>query len=205
MRATDPEVRDRERTGGSGTAIAIGIVMVILGLIAIARPLYATIASTLVFGWLFIFAGIAQIAHAVGSRGAGQFVWKLLLGVLYLGAGIVVISNVFSGAIALTLILGITIFVQGALQVILAFGIRPARNAWPITCSDGLSCRGFPWPAARSSRQSCASQFRAAPRSRSPSRSRCRPASPACDSRRSRPSRHWRWREWARSPSASCR
>lgn len=138
MKATDPEVRDRQRTGGSGTGIAIGVLMVILGLVAIARPIYATIASTLVFGWLFIVAGIAQIAHAVGSRGAaGQFVWKLLLGVLYLGAGIVVISNVFSGAVALTLILGITIFVQGALQVILAFRIRPARN-WDWVLFSGI-------------------------------------------------------------------
>ena len=137
MRTTDPEVRDRERTGGSGAAIVVGVLMVILGLVAIARPIYATIASTLVFGWLFIFAGIAQIAYAFGSRGAGQIIWKLLLGILYLGAGIVVLSNVLSGAIALTLILGITIFAQGVIQVILAFGIRPARN-WGWVLASGI-------------------------------------------------------------------
>ena len=74
MKATDTEVRDRERTGGSGTGVVVGVLIVILGLIAIARPVYATIASTLVFGWLFIFAGIAQIVYAFGSRGAGQLV-----------------------------------------------------------------------------------------------------------------------------------
>ena len=137
MRATDPEVRDRERTGGSGAAIVVGVLMVILGLVAIARPVYATIASTLVFGWLFIFAGIAQIVYAFGSRGAGQIIWKLLLGIFYLGAGIVVLSNILSGAIALTLILGITIFAQGVIQVILAFGIRPARN-WVWVLVSGI-------------------------------------------------------------------
>lgn len=137
MRVTDPEVRDRERTGKSGTAIAIGVVLVILGLIAIARPVYATIASTLVFGWLFVFAGIAQIVYAFGSRLSGQLVWKLLLGILYLVAGIIVLSNVFSGAIALTLILGITIFVQSVIQVILAFALRPARN-WGWVLFSGI-------------------------------------------------------------------
>lgn len=137
MRVTDPEVRDRERTGGSGIGIVVGVLLVILGLIAIARPLYATIASTLVFGWLFIFAGIAQLVYAFRSKGAGQLVWKLLLGVLYLGAGIVVLSNVLSGALALTLILGITIFAQGVIQVILAFGIRPARN-WGWLLFSGI-------------------------------------------------------------------
>lgn len=137
MKVTDPEVKHTERTGGSGIGIVVGILLVILGLIAIARPLYATIASTLVFGWLFIFAGIAQIVYAFSSRGAGQLIWKLLLGVLYLGAGIVVLSNVLSGAIALTLILGITIFVQGAIQVILAFAIRPNRN-WVWVLVSGI-------------------------------------------------------------------
>lgn len=85
MKATDPEVRDRERTGGLGTGIVVGVLLVSLGLVAIARPVYATIASTLVFGWMFIFAGIAQLVYAFGSRGAGQIVWKLLLGILYLG------------------------------------------------------------------------------------------------------------------------
>lgn len=115
----------------------VGILLVILGLIAIARPLYATIASTLVFGWLFIFAGIAQIAYAFSSRGAGQIIWKLLSGVLYLGAGIVVLSNLLSGALALTLILGITIFSQGVIQVILAFAIRPNRN-WVLVLVSGI-------------------------------------------------------------------
>ena len=137
MKTTDPQVRDREPTGGSGTGIAVGILLVIFGIVAIARPVYATIASTLVFGWLFIFAGITQLVYAFGSRGAGQFVWKLLLGVLYVGAGIIVLFNVLEGAIALTLVLGITIFVQGALQVIFAFGIRPARN-WGWVLFSGI-------------------------------------------------------------------
>lgn len=138
MKVTDPEVRDRERTGGAGIGIVVGVLLVILGLVAIARPIYATIASTLVFGWLFIFAGIAQIVYAFGSRLAGQIIWKLLLGVLYLGAGVVVLSNVLSGALTLTLILGITIFVQGVIQVIFAFGIRPARNWGWVLCSGIL-------------------------------------------------------------------
>ena len=137
MKATDSEVRDRERTGGSGTGIVFGVLMVILGLVAIARPVYATIASTLVFGWLFIIAGIAQIVYAFDSRGAGQVIWKLLLGILYVVSGVIVLSNVLSGALALTLILGITIFVQGVIQVIFAFRIRPAR-VWGWLLFSGI-------------------------------------------------------------------
>ena len=137
MRNTDSEVRNREQTGGSGTAVVVGVLLIILGLVAIARPVYATIASTVVFGWLFIVVGIAQFIYAFGSRGVGQLIWKLLLGLLYFVAGIIILSNVFSGAAALTLILGITLFVQGVIQVIFAFGIRPARS-WGLVLFSGI-------------------------------------------------------------------
>jgi uncharacterized membrane protein HdeD (DUF308 family) len=55
----------------------------VLGLLAIAFPFFATAASTLIFGWVFIFAGVAQIAYAFQFRGSGQITWKLILGFLY--------------------------------------------------------------------------------------------------------------------------
>ena len=68
---------------GSQWMTAIAIVMIVLGIIAIVFPFFATIASTVLFGFLFILAGISQIAYAFQSRGAGQFLWKTILGLLY--------------------------------------------------------------------------------------------------------------------------
>lgn len=139
MRYTDPissEITKQVRTG-STWGIVIGIVLVVLGIIAIARPLYATIASTWVFGWLFIAAGVAQAVFALRSPGIGQLIWKLMLGIFYLVAGIYVVSNPISGAMALTLVLGITIFAQGVIQVILAFQMRPDPS-WVIGLIAGI-------------------------------------------------------------------
>ncbi|MBE9012621.1 DUF308 domain-containing protein [Pseudanabaenaceae cyanobacterium LEGE 13415] len=91
MRVTDPEAR--EQSSNSGWLIAIAVVMIVFGLIAAAFPFFAGIASTLVFGWVFIFAGIAQIVYAFQSKRAGQVAWKLILGVLYLLAGILILAN----------------------------------------------------------------------------------------------------------------
>lgn len=139
MKSTDPvssEVREQLHAS-SGWGIAIAVVLMLLGVVAIARPLYATIASTLVFGWLFIAAGVAQLLYAIRSPRVGQFIWKLLLSMLYLGAGVYTVANPMSGAIALTLVLGITIFVQGAIEVILAFQLRPAPN-WGVVLFGGI-------------------------------------------------------------------
>lgn len=139
MRYTDPinsEITRQVRTS-SGWGVAIGIILLILGFVAIARPLYATIASTLVFGWLFIAAGVAQSIFAVRSQGVGQPIWKLLLGIVYLIAGIYIVSNPMSGAMAFTLVLGITIFAQGVIEVILALQMRPAQS-WGFVLLAGI-------------------------------------------------------------------
>lgn len=140
MRSTDPvrsEMADQVRAT-AGWGVALGIVLIVLGLVALARPFYATIASTLVFGWLFIFAGVAKIVYSFTSRGSGKLIWKLLLGVLYLAAGIYVVSNPAIGVAALTLALGITIFAQGVIEVILAFQLKPGQG-WGWVLAGGIA------------------------------------------------------------------
>lgn len=134
--SSDTITRQQIRTH-SGWGIAIGIILLILGIVAIARPLYATIASALVFGWVFLIAGIAQSIYAFRSYGIGQVVWKLMVGILYLVTGIYFVSNPANAAAFLTVALGLTIFAQGAIQVILAFKMRPAQN-WNLILLSGL-------------------------------------------------------------------
>jgi uncharacterized membrane protein HdeD (DUF308 family) len=129
MRVIESEID--EQVVSSGWTTAIAILMIVLGIIALAQPaagiafpFFASVASTLMFGWIFIFAGITQIVYAFQSRGAGQVIGKLILGLLYLLSGIFVVANPLGGVVALTLVLGITIYVQGIIQVALAFAER---------------------------------------------------------------------------------
>ena len=146
MRVTEPETD--QQVVSSKWLSAIAVLMIVLGLIAIAFPFFATVASTLVFGWLFIVAGIAQIIYAFQSKGVGKFVWKLILGALYLLAGIIVMVNPLEGVLAFTLVLGITIFVQGMIQVILAFQMRRISSNWGWILASGIVgiiCGIFVW------------------------------------------------------------
>ena len=127
-----------EQVISSGWVKAIAIVMIVLGIIAIAFPFFTAIASTVLFGWIFIFAGIAQIAYAFQSRGTGKIVWKMILGFLYLLSGIFVMVNPLEGAVAFTIVLGVTIFLQGAIQVSLAFQMRWLSPNWGWMLVSGL-------------------------------------------------------------------
>ena len=127
-----------EEVIGSGWMTAIAIVMIVLRIIAIAFPFFTGIASTVLFGWVFIFAGIAQIAYAFQSRGAGKIAWKMILGLLYLFSGVFVMVNPLEGAFAFTIVLGITIFLQGMIQVSLAFQMRWISPNWGWMLVSGL-------------------------------------------------------------------
>jgi uncharacterized membrane protein HdeD (DUF308 family) len=71
----------------SGTSLALSIILIIFGLVAIALPLVSSIGVAIVIGWMVIFAGIAQLVHAFQSTGIGPIVWKVLVALIYLVAG----------------------------------------------------------------------------------------------------------------------
>ncbi|WP_017659906.1 HdeD family acid-resistance protein [Baaleninema simplex] len=134
--ANEPELREELRKN-LGWAIALGVLIALLGVLALARPLFATLAATLIFGWLFVIGGVLRIVYAFQTRKSGQFWLKTLVGILSLVAGILLVTNLLEGVLTLTLILGIAIFLQGAIQTILAFQLRPAPN-WGMVLLGGI-------------------------------------------------------------------
>jgi uncharacterized membrane protein HdeD (DUF308 family) len=137
MRTTDSETTNQPINAAWLTAIAI--FMIVLGMLAIVFPFIASIASTVLFGWVFIVAGVAQVGYAIQSKHAGQTVWKAILGILYVVAGFYVLVNPLQGTLTLTLVLGITIFVQGIIQVALAFQMRRVSPNWGWMLVSGIA------------------------------------------------------------------
>ena len=70
-----------------GWFLALGIVLIVAGLAAIAFPLLSTIATKIVLGWLFLIGGVMMILHAFNAPAWQGFLWSLLIGILYAVAG----------------------------------------------------------------------------------------------------------------------
>jgi len=66
-----------------------GIILVILGILAILVPPLATIAVTILIGWLFLISGVAGLITTFGARNAPGFWWSLLSALLGIAAGLV--------------------------------------------------------------------------------------------------------------------
>jgi len=107
----------------SGWYIAFGVLLLLGGIAAVARPLHAGLAVALVVGWVLIINGIMAGAHALLARRAGGFVWRVLMSLLYIIGGIIVLLNPVEGLVALTIVLGVVLFVGGVSKLLLAMAL----------------------------------------------------------------------------------
>jgi uncharacterized membrane protein HdeD (DUF308 family) len=106
----------------SGWIVALGIVYLIAGFVALGSVVMATVASVLVVG--VIIAGVAEVVSAFQIKSWGKFLLWVLLGVLYIIAGFVTFENPLLAAALLTLILGASLVASGAMRIFLAFSMK---------------------------------------------------------------------------------
>ena len=108
----------------SGWIVALGVVYLIAGFIALGSVAMATVASVFFVGIMMIFAGVVEIISAFQVKTWGKFILWLLLGILYVVAGFATFENPLLAAAVLTLVLGFALIVSGIMRIILAFGMK---------------------------------------------------------------------------------
>ena len=107
-----------------GWIVALGVVYVIVGVIALGSVVLATAASVFLVGIMMVIAGVAEIINAFQIKTWGKFLLWLVLGALYVFAGFVAFSNPLLTAVVLTLLLGAVLVVSGIMRIILAFSMK---------------------------------------------------------------------------------
>ncbi len=120
-----------------GWLLALGILMIILGVVAMAAPVVATIAIQVMLGWLLVISGIAEGIHAFMVKEWRGFLLELLSAVLYLGVGLLLLVDPLKGALALTLILAVFLLVEGIFKIITALRVRDHRG-WGWLLASGI-------------------------------------------------------------------
>jgi uncharacterized membrane protein HdeD (DUF308 family) len=118
-------------------SLVIGVLLIVLGIIAIALPSVSTIFAETWFALILISSGFAKLVYATETRDQGGFVWKLLLSGLYIATGIMLFVYPFNGILTLTLLLGSFLLTEGVFELILAFRLRPQQN-WTWVLGNGI-------------------------------------------------------------------
>ena len=139
-------------TRANSWSVTLGVVLVILGVVAMFAPLFATLTLIKMLGWLLILAAIEQGIYAYQARAEGALFWKIALAVLYAVVAILLLRRPVSGAMAATAILGVLFLLDGIAEIALGFDIRRAggRSGWVFAGGimslifGGFILRSFP-------------------------------------------------------------
>jgi uncharacterized membrane protein HdeD (DUF308 family) len=116
-----------------------GIVLFILGLLAIIVPPIATIAVEVLIGWLLLMSGIVGLIATLRMRGAPGFAWSLISAILGIVAGIVLLVWPLSGALSLTMILTVFLVLEGVISILYALEHRRELSGrWGIMLFSGV-------------------------------------------------------------------
>jgi len=119
-----------------GWIVALGVVYLVAGFIALGSVVMATVASVFVVGIMMIVAGIAEIINAFQCKGWGKFLAWALLGVLYIIAGFITFENPLFAAVILTLLLGAALIASGIVRIFLALSMkRESPWIWVLVSS----------------------------------------------------------------------
>jgi len=110
--------------------LAQGIVMMVLGFLAVAEPNVATVAVGIFVGWLFFIGGIFRALSVWQSRGMPGFAWSMLTALLAIVLGLILIFRPLAGVLTLTMVLIAFFILEGVTAIVLAVHHREHLRSW---------------------------------------------------------------------------
>jgi len=118
--------------GNWGWIMALGIVLIVVGTLAIGMPFAASLASAVAFGILFLVGGIAQLVGSFWTRDWSGFFLNLLIGILYLVLGLMFLRHPGDVLLALSLFLACALMVSGLFRIIGSLMYRFPHWGWTL-------------------------------------------------------------------------
>lgn len=134
-----------------------GIVLIVLGATAIVLPPLATLAVTILIGWLLLVSGIMGLLTTFWLRSAPGFWWSLISGLLGIAVGIMLLAAPIRGAVSLTFVLVAFFIVEGVVTIMFSLDHKrqlSGRWGWMLVSGivdivlAGLIFAGLPATAA---------------------------------------------------------
>jgi uncharacterized membrane protein HdeD (DUF308 family) len=116
-----------------------GILLLVLGVIAVLVPEIASLAVTLLLGWIFLISGIAGLITTFMMRNAPGFGWALVSAIIGILAGVVLIAWPLSGVLSITLVIIVFFIIEGVASVMYALEHkRELSGRWGWMLVSGL-------------------------------------------------------------------
>lgn len=116
-----------------------GVVLIVLGATAIVLPPIATLAVTILIGWLLLVSGIMGLITTFWMRHGPGFWWSLLSAVLALVVGVLLLASPLRGAVSLTIVLVAFFIIEGVASIMFALDHkRELSGRWGWMLASGI-------------------------------------------------------------------
>jgi uncharacterized membrane protein HdeD (DUF308 family) len=117
-----------------------GIIMMVLGALAVIWPQISTLAVDLYVGWMFLISGLFGLVTMFVASSVAGFLWSLLTAALSLFVGVLLLWHPVEGAVSLTLVLISFFIAEGVFQIAAAIRHREALpDSWGWLLMSGLA------------------------------------------------------------------
>jgi uncharacterized membrane protein HdeD (DUF308 family) len=113
--------------------LLFGILLLILGVIALVDSVSVTVISMLLFGWILLIAGIIEAVQAFRHRHSGHLLLHVLNAVLSIVVGVMLLRHPLAGALVMTLLLAAYFTVAGIFRIVAASSNRIPGWGWMLT------------------------------------------------------------------------
>ena len=115
-----------------------GLLIGLLGAIAILVPQVATLVIDLFIGWILIFGGIVRALTLLRSRSLPGTLWSLLASVLAIVLGFLLVFKPTEGVMTLTMVMVTFFIIQGVFSILLALQFKAHIRSWGWTLLSGV-------------------------------------------------------------------
>jgi uncharacterized membrane protein HdeD (DUF308 family) len=132
--------------------LALGVLLVILGVLCVGKAQTATVFSILVLGWILAISGLLWLVNAFRAFSWHGFFLFTLNGIIRLVTGYLLLRHPDAGAAGVTMLLASLLIVAGLFRAVGAGVIRFPRWGWTVFSGIvsvvlGIALLGS-WPSA---------------------------------------------------------
>jgi uncharacterized membrane protein HdeD (DUF308 family) len=113
--------------------LALGILLIVLGTLGLWMSFAMTLATVMMFGALLVVGGGFQLVNAFQLKGWKSMLWHVLIALLYVAAGVLIITDPILASMGLTMALASILIAVGVFRIIMALQLRPVKGwFWPL-------------------------------------------------------------------------
>jgi len=146
MTSTSPNISDTARSFTEALRanwklfLFQGVVTVILGILAVAAPAWASVAVDIYVGWLFLLSGLVGVVAMFSAGNFSSFLWTFVTALLSIAVGAMLLWQPAEGAVSLTMVLTAFLIFEGVFQTVASFSYRDViPGSWGWMLASGLS------------------------------------------------------------------